>query len=107
MDKRRQTGGPSGPAALHRELARKLDALPKDLGAALMGLGAVGVAIPGPIPLGASFILMGAAFLWPGLVARFGGWFARRFPGVLRVLNGFVDHLLSDLSRRYPGSVRA
>jgi hypothetical protein len=95
------------PATLHLELARKLEALPKDLGVALMGLGVVGVAIPGPVPLGASFILMGAAFLWPGSLARFGGWLARRLPGIVRLLINFVDHLRSDLNRRYPGSVRA
>jgi hypothetical protein len=95
------------PAALHRELAGKLDALPKDLGVALVGLGLVGVLIPGPVPLGASFILMGAAFLWPGSLARFGGWLARRLPGIFRLLIDFVDHLGSDLNRRYPGSVRA
>ena len=38
-----------------------------------MGLGAVGVVIPGPVPRGASFVLVGAAFVWPGLIARFGG----------------------------------
>jgi len=95
------------PATLHLELAKKLDGLPKDLGVALMGLGVVGVVIPGPIPLGASFILMGAVFLWPRFVARFGGWLASRLPGMLRVLTDFVDHLQSDLKRRYPGSVRA
>jgi hypothetical protein len=95
------------PVALHRELAWKLDGLPKDLGVALIGLGALGVVIPGPIPLGASFILVGAAFLWPGLLARFGGWLARRLPGMWRVLIDFVDHLRADLQRRYPGSVRA
>jgi hypothetical protein len=66
-----------------------------------------GVIIPGPILLGTSFVLMGAAFLWPGLVARLGGWLARRLPRIVRVLVDFVDHLRSDLARRYPGSVPA
>jgi hypothetical protein len=95
------------PVALHRELARKLHGLPKDLGVVLTGLGAVGLVIPGPIPPGILFVLLGAAFLWPGILARFGGWLARWFPGILRVLIGFVDQLRSDLQRRYPGWVRA
>ena len=72
-----------------------------------MGLGAVGVVIPGPVPRGASFVLVGAAFVWPGLIARFGGRFARWFPRILRVLIGFVDYLRYDSERRYPGSIRA
>jgi len=92
---------------LHLELAEKLDGLPKDLGVALMGVGAVGVVIPGPIPLGAPFIFMGTVFLWPRFLARFGGWLARRLPGMLRFLIDFVDHLRSDLQRRYPDSVGA
>jgi len=95
------------PPTLHLELAKKLHGLPKDLGVALMGLGVVGVVIPGPVPPGALFILMGAAFLWPGSLARFGGWLARWLPGILRALIDFVDHLRSDLKRRYPDSVRA
>jgi hypothetical protein len=85
-------------------LAVNLGALPKDLGVALMGLGALGVVIPGPVPLGASLILAGAVLLWPGALARFGGWLARRLPGVFRVLIGLVEHLRSDLQRRYPAS---
>jgi hypothetical protein len=94
-------------APLHLEIADKLGGLPNDLGVALLGLGLLGVVIPGPIPLGASFILMGTAFLWPGLVARFGGCLASRLPGLFRLLIDFVDHLRSDLKRRHPGSLRA
>jgi hypothetical protein len=83
------------------------DSMPASVWVALLGLGAVGVVIPGPVPLGASFVLMGAALLWPGFLARFGGWLARRLPGIWRVPIAFVDPLRSDMQRRYPGSVRA
>ena len=105
MSTSRKTTSPT-PAALHRELARKLDALPKDIGVALMGLGALGVVIPGPVPLGASFILVGMAILSSGVIARFGGWLARRIPGTFRFLIEVIDRLFCDLNGRYPGSVR-
>lgn len=95
----------SGSApALHLELARKVEGLPKDLGVALIGLGVIGIAIPGPIPPGASFVLLGLVFLRPGLIVRFAGPIARRFPRLVRFLIGFVDDLRLALERRYPGS---
>lgn len=95
---------PAGsPPALHLELARKAEGLPRDLGVVLIGVGAVGIAIPGPIPPGASFVLLGGLFLRPGLIARFGGPLARRFGRLFRFLIGFVDDLRRDLERRYPG----
>jgi hypothetical protein len=96
---------PSPPRPLHLELARKLEGLPKDLGCALIGLGVIGIAIPGPIPPGASFVLLGVLFLRPGLIARLAGPLARRFPKMFRFLIGFVDDLRTDLDRRYPGAV--
>lgn len=93
-------------APLHRELAEKLGGLPSDLGISLLSLGAVGVVIPGPVPLGASFVLLGAVVLWPGLLIRTGGPLARKCPCIFRVLIDFTDHYRSDLDRRYPGSLR-
>ena len=60
----------SSPRSLpHLELARKLRGLPRDLGFVLIGLGAIGIAIPGPIPPGASFVVLGVLFAAPGLIA--------------------------------------
>jgi hypothetical protein len=101
-----QPGARAG-VPLHLELAKKLGGLPPDLGVALMGLGLVGMVIPGPIPPGASFVLLGAAILSPGLAARFGGCLEGRLVGLLRLLIDFVDRLRTDLRKRYPGSVQA
>ena len=86
--------------------AEKLGGLPTDLAVSLVSLGIVGIAIPGPIPPGLSFVLLGAVILWPGLLARTGGPLARRCPRVFRMLIGFTDHLTADLARRYPSSKR-
>ncbi len=96
---------PSAPAPLHLELARKVEGLPRDLGVVLIGLGVVGVAIPGPIPPGASFVVLGVLFLRPGLLAKLAGPLASRFPNLFRFLIAFVDDLRTDLERRYPSSV--
>jgi hypothetical protein len=101
-------GGPSctAPSApLHLRLARKVEGLPKDVGVVLLGLGALGIAIPGPSPPGASFVLLGVLFLRPGLIVRFAGPLAGRFPRLFGFLIDFLDHLRIDLERRYPGSV--
>lgn len=96
----------SGERPLHLVLASKVEGLPKDLGFTLIAIGAAGVVIPGTLPPGISFILLGTALVWPCLLVRFGGGVARRFPWMAWVLIGFVDHLRADLEKRYPGSVR-
>ena len=102
---RREEIAPAEPP-LHVELADKLSGLPRDLGVGLISLGVVGVAIPGPIPLGTSFVIMGTVILCPGLLSRTGGPLARKCPGLFRILVDFTDHLRADLERRYPGSLR-
>ncbi len=73
----------------------------------LISLGIVGVAIPGPIPPGASFILLGTVILWPKVLVRTGGPLAQRFPRVFRMLINFANDLHEGLDRRYPGSGRS
>jgi hypothetical protein len=104
--RRRRRGAEAVPAPplLHRELAEKLEKLPRDVAVAVLSLGVVGVVIPGPVPLGASFVLLGGVLLWPGVLARMGGPLARRCPFVFHVLIDFADHLRADLDRRYPNS---
>jgi hypothetical protein len=95
-----------GPTTLHLELASEMSGLPRDLGIILIGLGAVGIVIPGPIPPGVSFVLLGALVLYPALIERL-GWLAARLPGMFRFLISLVKRLRADLARRYPGSVAA
>jgi hypothetical protein len=95
----------SADPQLHLELARKLSGLPRDLGVALISLGLVGVAIPGPVPLGSTFVVLGTVVLCPGLVGRTAGPLARRCPRVFRVLLDFTEDFRDDLERRYPGSL--
>ena len=92
---------------LHLELAEQLEGLPRDVGIVLLGVGTVGVLIPGPIPPGLSFVVLGALFLLPRLVARFGGWMARAWPFLFRVLIGLIERLRTGLQRRFPGSIAA
>jgi len=92
---------------LHLELARELDALPKDLGITLLILGTLGVVIPGPVPPGFSFIVLGVIALRPGMLARTAAPLERRFAGAFRVLIDLAAQFRSDLERRYPGSLRS
>ncbi len=111
VQRRRSTIAAGGPACtapsspLHFRLARRVEGLPKDVGVVLLGFGALGIAIPGPIPPGDSFILLGVLYLRPGLIVRFAGPLAGRFPRLFGFLIDFLDHLRIDLERRYPGSV--
>ncbi len=93
-----------GRTTLHLELASEMSGLPKDLGIILIGLGALGIVIPGPIPPGASLVLLGAVVLFPALIKRL-GWPAARLPGIFRLLISLVKRLRADLKRRYPDSV--
>lgn len=101
----RRPARPVPPPALHLELAGAIDGLPRDLGAILIGLGAVGITIPGPIPPGTVFVVAGVLVLRPELIARFGGPLARRFPRLFRFAIGYFQDLRSGLMRRYPASV--
>jgi hypothetical protein len=72
------------------------------VGAALIGLGAVGIVIPGPIPPGASFVVLGVLFCWPRLLLKLGDVLARRFPRLYRCFVAFISDLSTNLKRRYP-----
>ena len=82
--------GECPPPLLHIELAQQLDSLPKDLAVALLVLGSCGVVIPGPVPPGFSFVLLGTVAIRPSLLMHGGGCLARRFPKVFWVLIRFA-----------------
>ena len=92
-----------GELPLNLVLARKLDGLPKDMGITLIGLGAAGVVIPGIIPPGISFILLGGALVWPRSLAGISGWVAKRCPWMVQVLIDFVQPLSIRSGESLPG----
>ncbi|MHB1560244.1 MAG: hypothetical protein ACYC61_22565 [Isosphaeraceae bacterium] len=68
----------------------------------LVSAGVIGVVLPGP---GAPALVAGGLMLWPGAFARADQWMRRRFPGAHRKGMGHVNRFLTDLERRYPGSL--
>jgi len=96
--------GPPGFEA--SRLERTLERLPRDVGVVLITLGAAGLVIPGPIPPGTPFLVVGAVFLCPKLARPLGGRLRRRFPTFYNALDDQVTRFRSDLERRYPGSTR-
>ncbi len=77
------------------------------VGVVLVTLGAVGLVVPGPIPPGTPFLVVGAVFLCPKLVKPLGGRIRKRFPTVYNAFDDQVMRFRSDLERRYPGSIKA
>ena len=91
------------PVPLHIELAQKLAGLPPDVGALLVGAGAAGLIIPGPIPPGTPFLVLGTVILCPALVVKLGAWLARKWPALFRFMIAFIHRFRLQLARRYPG----
>ena len=82
----------------------KLNQLPRDVGIVLITVGVVGLVIPGPVPPGTTFLVVGAVFLSPRLLRPCSGYLRRRIPVVYQAFEGQVSRFHSDLERRYPGS---
>ncbi len=74
----------------------------RELGWMLVSAGVIGVVLPGP---GAPALVAGGLMLWPGAFARADRWMRRRFPGAHRKGMGHIHRFLTDLERRYPGTV--
>jgi hypothetical protein len=95
-------GGPEGPVGVG-ESASLLRALPKEMGVILFSAGVIGFVLPGP---GTPALIAGGLILWPDRFEKVEGWLQRRFPGLHREGVGHVERFLSDLEKRYPGSIR-
>jgi len=80
---------------------RRLNHLPKEVGAFLVVIGVAGLLLPGPV--GSPFVVAGGLVLWPKGFSSVERWFARRFPGMHRNGVAQIDRYLDDLERRYPG----
>src|SRR4051812_37602481 len=86
------------------QFERRLERLPREIGALLIVIGVAGLLLPGPV--GSPFVLAGGLVLWPKGFGRVEGWFARRFPRLHREGMAQIERYLDDLERRYPGSIR-
>src|SRR5947208_3187373 len=86
----------------HEFAARVLKSPPKTLGVVLLTAGVLGVVLPGP---GVPALVAGGLILYPKGFAKAEGWLRRRFPEGHRAGMSHIGRFLTDLERRYPGSI--
>jgi hypothetical protein len=80
-----------------RDRIRKL---PPEVGVVLMGVGVLGIILPGP--MGTPLVLAGGLVLMPRAFNSTERWVARTFPAMHRVGMKYVDRFIDDFERRYP-----
>jgi hypothetical protein len=93
----------SEPSQGEREL-RRIEDLPKEVGAMLVTVGVLGVVMPGMA--GGPALLAGGLVLWPRTFGRLETWFARRYPSLHERGMQQVGRYLNDLERRFPATER-
>ena len=79
---------------------QRIRRLPPEVGAVLVGVGVVGLILPGPV--GAPLILAGGLVLIPRVFGHLEGWLHKRFPKSHRIGLRYVDRFIDDYERRYP-----
>jgi hypothetical protein len=82
----------------------RLQKLPPEIGVLLIVVGTAGILLPGPV--GSPFLVAGGIALWPSGFRRVERWFKKVAPGMYETGIRQIEQFLSDLERRYPGSVR-
>ena len=92
-------GGPA-PDAGDDETLGKLKELPKEVGAMLISVGALGVVLPGM--MGVPAVVAGGLVLWPEAFGKVEDWFQRRYPSLHRKGMRQVGRYLDDMARRFP-----
>ena len=92
--------GDTVPSDHHRSTVEKIKNLPAPVGVVLMGIGIVGLVLPGPI--GTPFLLAGGLVLAPKVFGGLDHFVQRRFPEFHQVGMESVDRFLADLEKRYP-----
>lgn len=80
----------------------RLRKLPPEVGVVLMGVGILGVMLPGP--MGTPLVLAGGLVLVPRAFHGTERWVARKFPAMHRAGMKYVDRFLDDFERRYPSN---
>ena len=74
--------------------------LPPEVGAVMLGAGAVGLVLPGPI--GAPLLIAGGLVLMPKTFSKLGNCVHRRFPRAFEAGMKYVDRFVDDFERRFP-----
>lgn len=80
---------------------QRIRQLPPEVGAVLIGVGMVGLVLPGP--MGTPLILAGGLVLIPRVFGRVENWVQKKFPKTHRVGMKYVDRFIDDFEKRYPG----
>ena len=92
---------PSEEIAPH-EVRKKLQRLPPEVGAVLIGVGVLGMVLPGLV--GTPIFIAGALVLMPGVFDKCDRWTQKRFPKSHRIGMNSVERFIDDLEKRYPGT---
>jgi hypothetical protein len=80
----------------------RLQKLPPEIGVLLLIIGTAGVLLPGPV--GSPFLVAGGLAFWPGGFRKVERWFMKVAPRMYDTGIRQIEHFLTDLERRYPGS---
>jgi hypothetical protein len=78
---------------------KRLEELPKEVGAMLIAAGIVGLVLPGP---GTPALIAGGVALWPAAFSKLELWLERRYPNVHKKSMKQIGRFLDDLEKRYP-----
>jgi hypothetical protein len=98
-------GSPAlAPNAEPAETMRKIEDLPREVGALLVSVGVVGFVLPGM--MGTPALIAGGLVLWPKAFSKLDNWFQRRYPSLHQQGMQQVCRYLDDLDRRFPDGVR-
>ncbi|MGD9647952.1 MAG: hypothetical protein AB7U73_19730 [Pirellulales bacterium] len=81
----------------------RISKLPTELGVMLVGLGVMGVVLPGMV--GIPLIVTGGVALMPRTCAPVERWFEARFPAAYKEGLRYVDRFLNDFYKRFPPQV--
>lgn len=86
--------------SVDEDTAKRIQALPHDVGWLLVTAGIVGVVMPGV--LGMPFLVLGGLVLWPGTNKRAERWLEGHSPKLFKGSMRQISRFLDDLERRYP-----
>jgi hypothetical protein len=85
-----------------QEVREKLRRLPPEVGTVLVGVGMLGMILPGLV--GTPILIAGAVVLVPTVFDKCDRWTQRRFPQSHRIGMRYVERFIDDLEKRYPGT---